>query len=88
MPHRGALPPEHEDSPASTFAPRQPAAGVVADDKATPEQNPGGGPTAAEATQADVAAGGAVQDPPGSRTQADEAAAKQPTSSMSKAAKS
>lgn len=46
MPH--ALPPEHEDSPASPFAPGQPAAGVVADD-VPPEQNPAGGPKAADA---------------------------------------
>ncbi len=46
MPHY--LPPEHEDSPASPFAPGQPAAGVVADD-VPPEQNPAGGPKAADA---------------------------------------
>jgi hypothetical protein len=46
MPH--ALPPEHEDSPASPFAPGQPAAGVVADD-VPPEQNPAGGPKTADA---------------------------------------
>lgn len=46
MPH--ALPSEHEDSPASPFAPGQPAAGVVADD-VPPEQNPAGGPKAADA---------------------------------------
>lgn len=46
MPH--ALPPEHEDSPASPFAPGQPSAGVVADD-VPPEQNPAGGPKAADA---------------------------------------
>lgn len=46
MPH--ALPPEHEDSPASPFAPGQPAAGVVADD-VPPEQNPAGGTKAADA---------------------------------------
>lgn len=50
VPH--SLPPEHEDSPASTFAPFQPGAGVVADDKAdVPEQNPGGGISATEATE-------------------------------------
>lgn len=42
------LPPEHEDSPASPFAPGQPAAGVVADD-VPPEQNPAGKPKAADA---------------------------------------
>lgn len=36
MPH--AVPPEHEDSPASTFATVQPGAGVVADD--VPVKNP------------------------------------------------
>ncbi len=46
MPH--VLPPEHPDSPASQFAPGQPAAGVVADD-VPPEQNPAGGPKAADA---------------------------------------
>lgn len=46
MPHN--LPPEHEDSPASPFAPGQPAAGVVADDVPA-EQNPSGGPKAADA---------------------------------------
>jgi hypothetical protein len=46
MPH--ALPPEHEDSPASPFAPGQPAAGIVADD-VPPEQNPAGKPKAADA---------------------------------------
>lgn len=46
VPH--ALPPEHEDSPASPFAPGQPGAGVVADD-VPPEQNPAGGPKAADA---------------------------------------
>lgn len=46
MPH--ALPPEHEDSPASPFAPGQPAAGIVADD-VPPEQNPAGGTKAADA---------------------------------------
>jgi hypothetical protein len=48
MPH--SLPPEHEDSPASAFAPFQPGAGVVADDKAdSPEQNPGKGISAKDA---------------------------------------
>lgn len=47
MPHN--LPPEHPDSPASTFATAQPAAGVVADD-VPPEQNLAGKPTASEAT--------------------------------------
>lgn len=42
------LPPEHPDSPASPFAPGQPAAGVVADD-VPPEQNPAGGPKASDA---------------------------------------
>lgn len=46
MPH--TLPPEHEDSPASPFAPGQPAAGIVADD-VPPEQNPAGGTKAADA---------------------------------------
>lgn len=46
MPH--SLPPEHEDSPASPFAPGQPGAGIVADDT-PPEQNPGGGIKAADA---------------------------------------
>lgn len=46
MPH--SLPPEHPDSPASPFAPGQPAAGIVADDT-PPEQNPGGGTKAADA---------------------------------------
>lgn len=47
-----ALPPEHEDSAASTFAPFQPGAGVVADDKAdVPEQNPGKGISATAATK-------------------------------------
>ena len=46
MPH--ALPPEHEDSPASPFAPGQPAAGIVADD-VPDEQNPSGGTKAADA---------------------------------------
>lgn len=42
------LPPEHEDSPASPFAPGQPGAGIVADD-VTDAQNPGGGTKAADA---------------------------------------
>lgn len=48
-PHRNALPPEHEDSPASPFAPAQPAAGVVADDVPA-VQNPAGGPKASTVT--------------------------------------
>ncbi len=47
MPH--ALPPENPLSPASPFAPAQPGLGVVADD-VPEEQNPGGGPSAAEVT--------------------------------------
>ena len=43
-------PPEHPDSPASTFAPFQPAAGVVADDAAEKGQNVAGGPAASDAT--------------------------------------
>lgn len=42
------LPPEHEDSPASVFAPMQPTAGVVADDVDEKGQNPKGGPKASE----------------------------------------
>lgn len=49
VPH--VLPPEHEDSPASTFAPVQPAAGVVADDVEAKGQNVAGGPTASAATK-------------------------------------
>lgn len=49
MPH--TLPPEDPDSPASTFAPVQPAAGVVADDVEAKGQNLAGGPTAAAATK-------------------------------------
>lgn len=45
MPH--ALPPEHEDSPASVFATEQPAAGVVADD-VSDEQNKANAPKAAQ----------------------------------------
>ena len=52
VPH--SLPPEHEDSPASPFAPLQPSAGVVADD-VPPEQNPAGGPLAKDGPKADVA---------------------------------
>lgn len=48
MPH--VLPPESEHSAASTFAPFQPAAGVVADDVDEKGQNPHGAPTASEAT--------------------------------------
>lgn len=44
MPHN--LPPEHPDSPASTFAPFQPGAGVVAQDV----QDKGSGQTEAEFT--------------------------------------
>jgi len=43
-----ALPPEDENSPASTFAPMQPAAGVVADDADEKGQNLAGGPKASE----------------------------------------
>jgi hypothetical protein len=50
MPHM--LPPEDPDSPASPFAPGQPAAGVVADD-VPDEQNPAGGPKAADAPRID-----------------------------------
>lgn len=50
MPHRNGLPPEHPDSPASPFAPQQPAAGVVADD-VPDEQNPAGKPKAIKVTQ-------------------------------------
>lgn len=46
MPH--LLPPEHPDSPASPFAPGQPALGVVADD-VPDEQNKAGKPKAADA---------------------------------------
>lgn len=49
MPH--TLPPEDENSPASTFATEQPAAGVVADD-VTDEQNKAGAPKAADVTAA------------------------------------
>lgn len=45
MPH--ALPPEDENSPASPFAPEQPAAGVVADD-VPDEQNKAGAPKVAD----------------------------------------
>lgn len=44
------LPPEHPDSPASPFAPFQPQMGVVADD-VPDEQNPGGGPKAADVSK-------------------------------------
>jgi hypothetical protein len=47
MPHRGSLDPSDVNSPASTFAPAQPAAGVVAPD--VPDvQNPAGAPKAGE----------------------------------------
>lgn len=49
MPH--ALPPEHEDSPASTFAPFQPAAGVQADDVVEKGQAPEGALSASEASK-------------------------------------
>jgi hypothetical protein len=49
MPH--ALPPEHEDSPASTFAPFQPAAGVQADDAVEKGQSPEGALKASEANK-------------------------------------
>ena len=52
MPH--ALPPEHPDSPASAFAPLQPGAGVVADDVPA-EQNPAGGPKAADTAEPQTA---------------------------------
>jgi hypothetical protein len=42
MPHRTPLPPDHPDSPASTFAPGQPGA-VVGDD--VPEEERQGRPT-------------------------------------------
>ncbi len=48
MPH--TLPPEDENSPASTFAPFQPGAGVVADD-VPDEQNQAGGKKASEASK-------------------------------------
>lgn len=54
-----ALPPTDPNSPASPFASQQPALGVVADD-VTDEQNPAGGPTAAEVT-ADAAKDAADQ---------------------------
>lgn len=54
MPHRGSLPPEDVNSPASTFAPAQPAAGVVAPD-VPDEQNVAGAPKAGE-EQVDVEA--------------------------------
>lgn len=49
MPHM--LPPEHEDSPASTFAPFQPAAGVQADDAVEKGQSPEGALKASEAQE-------------------------------------
>lgn len=49
MPH--VLPPEHEDSPASTFAPFQPAAGVQADDAVEKNQSPKGALKASEAQE-------------------------------------
>lgn len=49
MPH--SLPPEHEDSPASTFAPFQPAAGVQADDAVEKGQSPKGALKASEAQE-------------------------------------
>lgn len=48
MPH--TLPPEHENSPASPFAPDQPAGGVVADD-VPDEQNKAGAPKAADVAE-------------------------------------
>lgn len=51
MPH--LLPPEDPNSPASPFAPLQPAAGVVADDVPS-EQNLAGGPKAADAPAAET----------------------------------
>lgn len=48
VPH--SLPPEHEDSAASTFAPFQPAAGVQADDVVEKGQAPAGALSASEAT--------------------------------------
>ena len=48
MPH--VHPPEHPDSPASTFAPFQPAASVVADDVAEKGQAGDGNISASEAT--------------------------------------
>jgi hypothetical protein len=47
VPH--LLPPEHEDSPASTFAPFQPAAGVQADDVVEKGQAPKGALKASDA---------------------------------------
>jgi hypothetical protein len=49
MPHM--LPPEHEDSPASTFAPFQPAAGVQADDVVEKGQAPKGALKASDANK-------------------------------------
>lgn len=49
MPHM--LPPEHEDSPASTFAPFQPAAGVQADDAVEKGQTPAGALKASDAQE-------------------------------------
>lgn len=49
MPH--VLPPEHEDSAASTFAPFQPSAGVVADDVVEKGQDASGSVGASEATE-------------------------------------
>jgi hypothetical protein len=51
-----ALPPEHPDSPASTFAPDQPGRGVVADD--VPTEEAAGAEKAADATVADAKAEG------------------------------
>ena len=49
MPH--IYPPEDPRSAASTFAPHQPGAGVVADDAEEKGQNPGGGTPASEASE-------------------------------------
>jgi hypothetical protein len=49
VPH--LLPPEHEDSPASTFAPFQPAAGVQADDVVEKGQAPKGALKASDAQE-------------------------------------
>jgi hypothetical protein len=49
VPH--VLPPEHEDSAASTFAPFQPAAGVQADDAVEKGQSPKGALKASEAQE-------------------------------------
>lgn len=52
MPH--IHPPEHPESPASTFAPDQPARGVVADDVKELDQDHAGNESASEATDNDT----------------------------------